>query len=311
MDRKRKHGSPDTSLSLRPIPPSSPSSSLSNVPQLHVPPTIQTTFTEPLSREYQSTISTVHHQNPSNYIPPSPEAVGQTPSTELTLQHPPTTSTTALPQRQVPLPHPSNSTGVAGRQDPSASNVVVAQQAPPPRRRTTRTRHKSTQAPRVVKDIHVPPPFQWATNLRATVRSLNDLRSLGILTIQGEVQCKRCEGRYEIGFDLNTQFQEISQYIINNMDDMYARAPKEWMNPRLPDCRVCHQTDCMKPVISPKKRSINWLFLFLGKMIGCCTINQLKYFCKHTRIHRTGAKDRVLYSTYVSLCKQLDPNVFD
>ncbi|KAL1809528.1 hypothetical protein ACET3Z_026518 [Daucus carota] len=29
------------------------------------------------------------------------------------------------------------------------------------------------------------------------------------------------------------------------------------------------------------------------QMLGCCTVEQLKYFCKHTKNHRTGAKDRV------------------
>ncbi|WOH09609.1 hypothetical protein DCAR_0729067 [Daucus carota subsp. sativus] len=43
------------------------------------------------------------------------------------------------------------------------------------------------------------------------------------------------------------------------------------------------------------------------QMLGCCTVEQLKYFCKHTKNHRTGAKDRVLYLTYLAICKQLDP----
>ncbi|THG02676.1 hypothetical protein TEA_012074 [Camellia sinensis var. sinensis] len=73
-------------------------------------------------------------------------------------------------------------------------------------------------------------------------------------------------------------------------------------------CKFCEQENNAKPVISEKKKSINWLFLLLGQMIGCCTLEQLKYFCKHTKNHRTGAKDRVLYLTYLGLCKQLDPN---
>ncbi|KAF9684343.1 hypothetical protein SADUNF_Sadunf04G0108500 [Salix dunnii] len=42
--------------------------------------------------------------------------------------------------------------------------------------------------------------------------------------------------------------------------------------------------------------------------IGCCTLDQLKYFCKHTKNHRIGAKDRVLFLAYLGLCKQLNPN---
>ncbi|KAL4352204.1 hypothetical protein GQ457_06G007910 [Hibiscus cannabinus] len=47
--------------------------------------------------------------------------------------------------------------------------------------------------------------------------------------------------------------------------------------------------------------------VLLGKMLGCCKLSELKYFCKHTKNHKTGAKDRVLYLTYMGLCKQLDP----
>ncbi|KAI3474052.1 hypothetical protein Pfo_028840 [Paulownia fortunei] len=93
---------------------------------------------------------------------------------------------------------------------------------------------------------------------------------------------------------------------MKNRDDMRHRAPAAWMNPTLPDCKFCQQNNCVKPIPS-KKKSINWLFLLLGQMIGCCKLSELKYFCKHTRNHRTGAKDRVLYLTYLELCRQLDP----
>ncbi|XP_058081801.1 uncharacterized protein LOC131229798 [Magnolia sinica] len=279
MARKRKQDW--LSLSISPTtPPSSAPSSHS----LHHPQQDPSNHLPPSARQ----------QHPSNYVAPFPEADGQTPSTTFTF-------TAALLQRQDPPPPPP--TRVLRLQDRSATNVVN-QHAHPPRRRTTRT-----QAPRGGKDIHVPPPFPWATNLRATVRSLNELRSLGINTIQGEVQCKRCERRYEIEFDLMTQFEEISEYIRKNKRKMNDRAPLEWKDPKLPDCRLCEQTDCLKPVISPKKRSINWLFLLLGKMLGICTLEQLKYFCKHNKNHRTGAKDRVLYLTYLGLCKQLYPDV--
>ncbi|KAI3463946.1 hypothetical protein Pfo_020609 [Paulownia fortunei] len=89
---------------------------------------------------------------------------------------------------------------------------------------------------------------------------------------------------------------------------MHHRAPKIWLNPTLLGCRFREQENSIKPVISQKKRSINWLFLLLGQMLDCCTLDQLKYFCKHTMNHRTGAKDRVLCLTYLGLCKQLDPN---
>ena len=44
----------------------------------------------------------------------------------------------------------------------------------------------------------------------------------------------------------------------------------------------------------------------LGQMLGCCNVKQLKYFCKYNNHHRISAKNRVLYLTYLELCKQLD-----
>lgn len=89
---------------------------------------------------------------------------------------------------------------------------------------------------------------------------------------------------------------------------MCDRAPAIWMNPVLPTCRFCNPDGSLKPDFPKNKKDINWLFLLLGQMLGCCTLEQLKYFCKHTKNHRTGAKDRVLFLTYLALCKQLDPN---
>ncbi|XP_058068269.1 uncharacterized protein LOC131217371 [Magnolia sinica] len=172
---------------------------------------------------------------------------------------------------------------------------------------STRPQRNPMRTPRVKKHDRVPAPFEWATDRRAMVHTLSYLISAGITAIKGDMKCRRCEAKYQIEHDLESKFKEIRSYITANIDAMFDRAPKEWMNPKLPDCQMCHQTNCIKPVISPKKRSINWLFLFLGKMMGCCTLNQLKYFCKHTNNHRTGAKDRVLYLAYLTMCKQLDP----
>lgn len=108
-----------------------------------------------------------------------------------------------------------------------------------------------------------------------------------------------------MGFNLETKFAEVSNFIAKNRGEMHDRAPHEWMYPILPVCENCGNS--VRPVVSEKKRSINWLFLLLGQMLGCCTLEQLKYFCKHTKIFRTGAKDRILYLAYLGLCKQLDP----
>lgn len=174
--------------------------------------------------------------------------------------------------------------------------------------RTTRNRRNPSPAPREGKSETVPAPYPWATNHLATVHSLNYLLSKQMFKISGEVQCKRCDRQYEMEFDLREKFLEVGSFIAENKSSMHDRAPGVWMNPVLPACNFCEQENCVKPIISEEKETINWLFLLLGQMLGCCTLEQLKYFCKHTKNHRTGAKDRVLYLTYLGLCKQLDPS---
>lgn len=46
------------------------------------------------------------------------------------------------------------------------------------------------------------------------------------------------------------------------------------------------------------------VFILGQQMLGCCTLEQLKYFYKQTKNHKMGAKDRVLYLTYLGLCKK-------
>ena len=150
-------------------------------------------------------------------------------------------------------------------------------------------------------------PYEWATKQRATVHKLDYLVSRQILLISGEVQCKRCKRRFEIQYDLVEKFKELGVFINLNESSMLDRAPSNWMSPNFPNCRYCRAEKSLTPWISEKKRSINWLFLFLGEMIGCCKLAQLKYFCKQNDEPRTGAKDRVVYSTYIEMCKQLDP----
>ncbi|AES63519.1 hydroxyproline-rich glycoprotein family protein [Medicago truncatula] len=49
------------------------------------------------------------------------------------------------------------------------------------------------------------------------------------------------------------------------------------MHPILPKCVHCNQKNSVKPVIAKKKKSINWLFMLMGQMLGCCTLKQLRY----------------------------------
>ncbi|XP_021290038.1 uncharacterized protein LOC110420939 [Herrania umbratica] len=170
--------------------------------------------------------------------------------------------------------------------------------------RPCRSRRNPFQTPKQGKTDTVPAPYPWATTQRATVHSLDYLLSHNITTISGEVKCKKCEKIYKIEYDLQQKFTEVASFISRNKLSMHDRAPSDWMYPTLPSCEFCGSY--LKPVL-PKKKSINWLFLLLGQMLGCCKLSELKYFCKHTHNHRTGAKDRVLYLAYLGLCKQLDP----
>ncbi|KAM7268504.1 hypothetical protein ACFE04_010670 [Oxalis oulophora] len=156
--------------------------------------------------------------------------------------------------------------------------------------------------------IIVPPPYPWATDKVAKVHTLSYLRAKRITRIKGTVHCKKCERQYEIEFDLIDKIRHIFDYIAANKDLLCHRAPKEWKNPDDLDCKLCLQQKCVKPIFPNEKENINWLFLLLGQLLGFCTLAQLKYFCQWTGNHRTGAKDRVLYLTYLGLCKQLQPD---
>ncbi|XP_004246107.1 uncharacterized protein [Solanum lycopersicum] len=185
----------------------------------------------------------------------------------------------------------------------SPSPVVAPPPPPPPPPPPSRRPRKRK---RTLKSETIPAPYPWATNHRAKIHSLNVLRLNQISTITGEVQCRRCERKYEIGFDLCDKFAQVGSFISANKESMHQRAPDIWMSPMYLNCNFCEQENSVKPIISSKKKSINWVFLLLGQFIGFCTLDQLKYFCKHNEIHRTGAKDRVLYQTYLCLCRQLD-----
>ncbi|CAI9781920.1 unnamed protein product [Fraxinus pennsylvanica] len=235
-----------------------------------------------------SQLSTGNHHSPSaSPPPPSSHSFNHHPIDGVSQSHfPPSIGL-----------HVASSVGNTNRQAAAAS-----------RGPSGRVRRNPSQSPRGGKSAIVPAPFPWATTQRATVYSLGDLLSRQIFTISGDVQCKKCEKKYQMEFDLKQKFLEVWTFIAENKGSMHDRAPAVWINPNLPGCSSCKQENCVKPLISNKKKSINWLFLLLGQMLGCCTLEQLKYFCKHTRNHRTGAKDRVLYLTYLGLCKQLDPN---
>lgn len=153
------------------------------------------------------------------------------------------------------------------------------------------------------------PLFPWATGTACAHPTLAELFERGITSVEGEVRCKRCDAGKTVSYEIRVKFKELCRFIVGNAEGMHNRAPPEWMNPALPDCDNCGQKNSLRPVIADDERRINWIFLLLGQMLGLCTLAQLKHFCARTRQHRTGAKDRVLYLTYMELCNQLCPGV--
>ncbi|GMI80059.1 hypothetical protein HRI_001675200 [Hibiscus trionum] len=209
-----------------------------------------------------------------------------------------------VPNQQVPSfsiypNHESHTPTGLDLNDNAVPQEIVSHPRPPrPRRNTAQTLKQD-------ESKTIPRPFPWATTQHATVHSLDYLLSHNITTISGEVQCKRCDKVYTIKYDLLQKFREVSDFIKEHKFALHDRAPPVWMNPNLPGCESCGS--CVRPVVVEDKSSINWLFLLLGQMLGCCKLSELQYFCEHTKNHKTGAKDRVLYLTYLGLCKQLDP----
>ncbi|KAJ4968398.1 hypothetical protein NE237_015099 [Protea cynaroides] len=116
---------------------------------------------------------------------------------------------------KITVDHPSISTSISGPPtsttydaDFSVSTSSITLPKPSPSHNLC-PRRKPTQAPRGKKTETIPIPYQWATNRRATVHNMEYLLSNGIHTISGEVQCKQCERKYEIEYDLKSKFIEV------------------------------------------------------------------------------------------------------
>ncbi|KAE8650389.1 hypothetical protein Csa_011234 [Cucumis sativus] len=154
----------------------------------------------------------------------------------------------------------------------------------------------------------IEPPYPWSTEQGAIIHKLEYLQANNIRTIKGEVKCKRCKRKDEIEYDLMSKFEEMIKFIEREKCNMHDRAPNCWTNPTLLNCKFCNKEKCVEPIIpAGNDNKINWLFLLLGNFLGRLKLTQLKHFCTQTKIHRTGAKDRLVYFTYFGLCKQLQP----
>ncbi|EOA37731.1 hypothetical protein CARUB_v10012505mg [Capsella rubella] len=157
---------------------------------------------------------------------------------------------------------------------------------------------------KVIREIV--PPYPWSKNKPCVVYTISDLTAMNINMIHGQVYCKPCNKTHTLYYNLIEKFSELYVYIKDNMEIMRERAPAIWLSSTLTQCVTC-KTE-MKPVINDERmEEINWLFLMLGGMLGCCTLDQLKFFCQANGKHRTGCKDRVLYKAYFRQCEQLDP----
>ncbi|XP_051144122.1 uncharacterized protein LOC127260432 [Andrographis paniculata] len=152
----------------------------------------------------------------------------------------------------------------------------------------------------------IAPPYPWATDRRAVVHSFIDLRARSIVKISGEVECKNCGVKYDMELDSYQTYFKIKRFFADNIFELAKRAPKRWTHPVAMECRGC-RSKSLRAVVAEKKKNINWLFLLLTEMVGLCRLDQLKYFCKHNNVHRTGAKDRLLFLVYLGLGKQFDP----
>ncbi|GMN37430.1 hypothetical protein TIFTF001_006802 [Ficus carica] len=234
--------------------------------------------------EFDTTLLTLRAPQPPSPSPPPPSL-----PTQLSL------SVQALYLGDNPppqLPATAGATNVTSLAGGSISSSAAA--APQPRQFVLRP----------PKPELVPAVYPWATNRRATVHSLSYLLSQGIFKISGTVQCKRCQRLYEMQYDVRAEFPKIRKYV--ETMSYGRRAPLDVV---LPPCLFCGEANSARPVIADKKKEINWLFLLLGRLLGCCTHAQLKYFCKHTGEHQNGAKHRLLFNTYSCLCWQLDLDV--
>ena len=217
----------------------------------------------------------------------------------------------AAPASPPPPPPPTVAPRAARRRLNNGTAPIYAAAAapaspPPPvapravRRRVNRVKPRADAG-----DLLVQAPFPWATERPAQHGTLESLLRRGVTSVEGHARCKRCGATKAIAYDLETKFWEVREYIVTNRHAMYDRAPKAWEFPPLPDCDACGHRGAMWPEIAADKHEINWLFLFLGQMLGCCTLDQLKYFCMNNGRHRTGAKNRVLYYAYIEMSNQL------
>lgn len=155
-----------------------------------------------------------------------------------------------------------------------------------------------------------PPPFPWAANTTGTKICTLEyiLYTLHIDSVSADFKCMICGDVEKVEYNLAHKYMQVSDYIHRKGTKMGGIASNSWQFPTRPQCKNCNnKRRCLEEVIKKDNNSINWLFLFVGKLIGCCKVQQLKEFCEQNEIECSGTKPRLVYLTYLGLCKQLDP----
>ncbi|KAI9123777.1 hypothetical protein K1719_005077 [Acacia pycnantha] len=186
----------------------------------------------------------------------------------------------------------------------STMNLNVNEPPPPPLRPPQNPRNNGEDH----QNRNIEPPYAWTTNRPAYVHDKSHLEKNFIYTVTGTVRCNKCGKEYPVVFNIEEKLKQFESFVESKKRTMHNRAPPEWTSAQSLVCEHC-TGDGVRPVIDVRKDNINWLFLFLGQMLGYCTLEQLKYFLACTQIHRTAAKDRVLYHTYREIFKQLRPDL--
>lgn len=158
--------------------------------------------------------------------------------------------------------------------------------------------------PTVLKTMVIEPPYPWATDQRARVHSLTQLK--GIRVVSGKAKCSD-HGHFTVSYNVKEKFREITEFIRNGKEGWNGWAPQPWTIPKPPVCNRKHCRGYCTVIISEKKRAIDWLFLVLGQHVGLCSPAQLRYFCKHNHLPYNGSRLEGLYKVYLTLCKQLHP----
>ncbi|KAH0856889.1 hypothetical protein HID58_085150 [Brassica napus] len=171
---------------------------------------------------------------------------------------------------QLLLPPITNQRGVGTLETPRPGTRLGR---PPGGHHARRNSSKAAATVEESVDKDIVPPYPWATTRPARIHNLRYLYVNNINVIVGQVHCKPCESTQTIEYNLTEKFGELYRYIYDNKEVLRHRAPKVWSCPKLTPCCSCKNG--MKPVIGENKEEINWLFLLLGQMLGCCTLDQL------------------------------------